>query len=128
MKLSNIKQLNEETLKQETIKVLTDESLSKSAKIKKLFSFGYETREIAKILNIRYNFAYNVLANQIIIEGLAVETVKQESKKDLIISQFKAGNTPKTIAINLKTNLNYIYKVINEYKDSISESQESLTK
>lgn len=35
---------------------------TKSEKIRKLYVLGVEVKNIAKILNISYNFAYNVIA------------------------------------------------------------------
>jgi transposase len=35
---------------------------SKSEKIRKLYILGVEVKNIAKVLNISYNFAYNVIA------------------------------------------------------------------
>lgn len=115
--------LNNTTLSQESTKqaqsIATNEGLSKSQKMKDLFQLGYEVKEIASLLNVRYNFVYNVISNQVITEGLEVESVKRESKKDVVVELFKQGKSNKEIAIELKTNYNYIYKIVKEYKDSL---------
>jgi len=87
--------------------------------MKDLFSLGFEIKEIATKMNVRYNFVYNVISNQIIVEGLEVETEKKESKKDLVKVLFDQGKSNKEIAIELKTNYNYIYKLTKELKDEI---------
>ena len=104
--------------------IVSNETTSKSQKMKDLFQLGLEVKEIAVIMNVRYNFVYNVISNQIIVEGLAVETVKKESKKDKVIELHIEGKTNKEIAIELKTNYNYIYKIVKEYKDGVHTSDE----
>lgn len=117
MKLNNIT-LSKDSAN-EAQAIVSNEGLSKSQKMKDLFQLGYEVKEIASLLNVRYNFVYNVISNQVITEGLEVESVKRESKKDVVIDLFKQGKSNKEIAITLKTNYNYIYKIVKEYKDSL---------
>lgn len=110
--------MNEEVKvsKQQLNKILSDETISKSNKMKQLFELGYSVKEISTMLNVRYNFVYNVISNYVNVNG--IETVKQvnkESKKDLIIELFKQGKSRKEISIELKTNYNYVFNVIKEY-------------
>lgn len=117
MKLNNVSlSKNSNTQAQD---ILKNEGTSKSQKMKDLFQLGYEIKDIASLLNVRYNFVYNVISNQVITEGLEVESVKRESKKDVVVELFKQGKSNKEIAIELKTNYNYIYKIVKEYKDSL---------
>ena len=74
--------------------------------------------EIAKKLNIRYNFAYNVISNNANITGIAMKSNNSISKKNQIIELFQNNKSSKEISIELKTNINYIYKVIKEFKEN----------
>lgn len=116
MKLSNVSTIKGLEKKIQNI-VASEES--KSSKMKQLFQLGLEVKEIATLLEVRYNFVYNVISNQVIIEGLEVETTKQSSKKDQVRELFNQGKSNKEIAIELKTNYNYVYKLVKEIKSEI---------
>ena len=96
-------------------KIVKDEALSKSAKVKALFDGGLEVKEIATALGIRYNFAYNVISNYIIVNEIEVETQRKASKKDAVWAMLDEGKTAKEIAVELKTNYNYVYKLRKEW-------------
>ena len=99
--------------------IVNNETLSKSGKMKQLFELGYSVKEISTMLNVRYNFVYNVISNYVNVNQ--IKTVKEEnqpSKKDLIIQLFKQGKTRKEISVELKTNYNYVFNVIKEYKQN----------
>ena len=96
-------------------KIVKDEALSKSAKVKALFDGGLEVKEIATALGIGYNFAYNVISNYIIVNEIKVETQRKASKKDAVWAMLDEGKTAKEIAIELKTNYNYVYKLRKEW-------------
>lgn len=96
-------------------KIVKDEALSKSAKVKALFDGGLEVKEIATALGIRYNFAYNVISNYIIVNEIEVETQRKASKKDAVWALLDEGKTAKEIAVELKTNYNYVYKLRKEW-------------
>jgi hypothetical protein len=117
MKLTNVVKV--ENLENEIIKITENVTTSKSLKMKELFQLGLDVKEISVIMKVRYNFVYNVISNQIIVESLVVETEKVESKKDLVKVLFNQGKSNKEIAIELKTNYNYIYKLTKELKDEI---------
>jgi transposase-like protein len=97
-------------------KVVMDESISKSGKMKLLFDMGMEVKEIATVMGVRYNFVYNVVSNYCNMNGIAVETQKKESKKDQIIELYLSGKTNKEISIELKSNYNYVFNTIKSYK------------
>jgi transposase len=97
-------------------KVAKDETLSKSARVKLLFEGGLGVKEIAAAVGIRYNFAYNVISNYVIVNGIEVETEKKATKKDAVWALLDAGKTVKEIAIELKTNYNYVYKLKKEWE------------
>jgi transposase len=101
--------------------VLNDEGLSKSAKIKNMFDLGLEVKEIANLMGIRYNFAYNVISNYCNMNGLEVETTKKENKKDRIIELHLEGKSNKEISIELKTNYNYVFNTLKQYKAAQGE-------
>jgi hypothetical protein len=96
--------------------IMGDVKTSKSGKMKAMFNLGMEVMEIALIMGVRYNFVYNVVSNMIIVEGVQVETEKKESKKDNVFLLLDGGATVKEIAVTLKTNYNYIYKLKKEWE------------
>lgn len=104
--------------------IMGDTTSSKSGKIKALFNLGMEVKEIATMMGVRYNFVYNVVSNMVIVEGVAVETSKRESKKDQVWGLLDQGKTTKEIAIELRTNYNYIYKLKKEWEaNAVAEVQ-----
>lgn len=115
-----MKLVNTTTLSQAKVnKLVQDTELSKSAKIKQLFEAGYSVKQISELLSIRYNFAYNVISNHVNVNGLEVESTKQPSKKDDIIQLHISGSSLKQISIDLKTNYNYVHKIVKEYKSTL---------
>lgn len=99
---------------------------SKSGKMKELFDLGFEVKEIQKILNdgginVIYNFVYNVVSNYININGIVVVQEKKVGKKDGIIKLYLDGKTNKEISKEMKTNYNYVLKVIKEYKQTLEQ-------
>lgn len=101
--------------------VLNSES-SKSQKMKDLFEFGLEIKEISELLSVRYNFVYNVISNYVNMNGIVVESNKKENKKDKIIELYLAGKSNKEISIDLKTNYNYVFNTIKNYKIKQSDT------
>lgn len=128
MKLENVKEMSKKAMENKVKEIVGNESTSKSAKMRELFNLGLDVKEIATIMNVRYNFVYNVVSNLVIVEGLSVVSNKKESKKDKVIELFQQGKTNKEIAIELKTNYNYVYKIVKEYKDSNPEVAVAETK
>lgn len=121
MKIKNITKLTKKA--QEDL--LKNESLSKSAKIKTLFEAGFTIKEIAELINIRYNFAYNVISNYIITSEIEIIKEEKINKKSIVIDLFNQGKSNKEIAIELKTNYNYVYKIVKEYKQTLLPNTES---
>ncbi|MNH24361.1 hypothetical protein D3C79_842880 [compost metagenome] len=117
MKIKEIKEMS----KNQVEKLLKDESLSKSKKMIQLFEAGMKIKEITELMDVRYNFVYNVVSNYITVNQVEVETTKQSSKKQEIIQLFSEGKTNKEISSTLSTNYNYVYKTIKEYKETLEE-------
>ena len=88
---------------------------SKSGKMKELFKLGLEVKDIAVMMGVRYNFVYNVVSNLVIVEGIVVENNKVSSKKDAVWALLDLGKTAKEVAVELKTNYNYVYKLRKEW-------------
>lgn len=108
------------------IETIKSSEISKSAKIKEMFGLGLGIKEIASIMEIRYQFAYNVITNYINMNSIEVLIEERESKKDIIITQYLAGKTNKEISIDLKVNYNYVFKILKEYKlanQSVTEAK-----
>ena len=96
---------------------------SKSQKMKDLFDLGLEVKEIANLMDVRYNFSYNVISNYININEIETEQEEKSEKKQAIIDLFNQGMKKVDISKTLKTNYNYIFKVVKEYKEG-QEGQE----
>ncbi len=104
-------------LKEEEIQKVLKSEKSKSKKIIELFEGGLEVKTIAELLNIRYNFSYNVISNYINLEDIEVYYEKKNSKKDKILELLKEKKSVKEISKELKLNMNYVYKVVKENKE-----------
>lgn len=105
-------------------KLVADEGVSKSAKMKQLFAAGYSVKDIASIMNVRYNFVYNVVSNEVRMKDITIEKTEKSDKKKHIIDLHIAGKNNTEISKELKTNYQYVYKVVKEYKDSQVTSSE----
>lgn len=100
----------------EVERILKNEELSKSKKMIMLFCGGLDVKTISKLMNVRYNFVYNVTSNYLIKEGLLNEVVKEKkkSKKDDVIRLWLEGKSNIEIAKELRVNYNYVWKIVNE--------------
>ena len=89
---------------------------SKSKKMIALYNAGLEIKEIATLMEVRYNFVYNVISNMCRMNEVELRTNKDNgnSKKALIIQMFEEGKSNVEIAKELKTNYNYVYKITKE--------------
>ena len=54
---------------------------SKSSKMKELYNGGLEIKEIATLLNVRYNFVYNVISNECRVNDIELRTNKSRGGK-----------------------------------------------
>lgn len=112
MRISNAGEFSKDQIRA----VVEDQAMSKSRKMKELFKLGLEVKEIAQILGTRYNFVYNVISNMVRMEELVVEKSDKLGKKDQIIELFLQGKTNTEISTEAKTNYQYVYKVIKDFK------------
>ena len=89
---------------------------SKSKKMIALYNGGMEIKEIATLMEVRYNFVYNVISNMCRMNDMELRTNKGNgnSKKAIIIEMMKEGKSNTEIAKELKTNYNYVYKITKE--------------
>lgn len=113
-----------EMSKASVTKLVKDESMSKSSKMKALFEAGYSIKEISTMLDVRYNFVYNVVSNHVTVNGVEVETTKRAGKKEAIIELFNQGKTNKEISAELKSNYNYVYNVVKAHKATLVDETE----
>ena len=95
------------------IQKIINNATSKSKAMVALYNSGLEIKQIANIMQVRYNFVYNVISNYCRINDieLRTNTNNTNSKKAQIEELFKAGRSNVEIAKELKTNYNYVYKV-----------------
>lgn len=114
MKLVHVEERITEARVAEIKSAVESKTMTKGAAIREMFVGGMETKEIAAALKIRYNHAYNVLKNEVLIHGLEVETESrsgENSKKAQIIQGLKDGKSIKDIAAELKCMYNYVWQV-----------------
>lgn len=113
-------EVKERITKEGIKRVLQNEDLSKSKKMIELFKGGLDVKEISKLLEVRYNFVYNVVKNFLIKEGLLDDIVKEKkhSKRSDIIKYWLDGYSVIDIAKELRTNYNYVWKVCRECLDN----------
>ena len=99
----------------EIAKVL-ESNESKSKKMIALYNGGMEIKEIATLMEVKYNFVYNVISNMCRMNDVELRTNKDNgnTKKALIIQLMKEGKSNTEIAKELRTNYNYVYKITKE--------------
>ncbi len=89
----------------------------KSEGMKALYVAGCEIKEIAEFYGVRYNFVYNVVSNYCRMNDVELRTNHRNTgnfKKDEIIARLKNGEACVKISADLKTNINYVYKLRKE--------------
>lgn len=107
-----VKKISEAAIK----KIVGNEELSKSKKMIELYKLGVEIKEVAVIMEVRYNFVYNVVSNYCNMNNETIATTKKEGKKEKIIAMYLEGKSNKEISIELKANSNYVFNTLKEYK------------
>ena len=100
-------------MKNNEIQKIINNATSKSKAMVALYNSGLEIKQIANIMQVRYNFVYNVISNYCRINDieLRTNTNNTNSKKVMIEKLFKAGKSNTEIAKELRTNYNYVYKI-----------------
>jgi hypothetical protein len=90
--------------------------LSKSARIKEMFEGGMDVKEISTVLGIRYNHAYNVIQNHVIVNGIEVEkkTRATSVKRVEIEALLLDGKTNMEVARTMRITYNAVWKVRND--------------
>ena len=114
MKLVQVEEQITEARVEEIKASVANKTMTKGAAIREMFVGGMETKDIANKLGIRYNHAYNVIKNEVLIHGLEVETESrggENSKKAQIIQGLQDGKSIKEIAAELKCMYNYVWQV-----------------
>ena len=103
-------------MKKEEMKQVLEGEGSKSSKMIKLYNAGMEVGDIAKLMDVRYNFVYNVVSNDCRKNGVAVRVMrKQGLVKQEIIELVKEGKSNTEISKELSVNYNYVFKVRKEF-------------
>lgn len=98
--------------------ILKKEGYSKSKKMIELYNGGLEIAEIAKLMQVRYNFVYNVVSNFYRVNAMDLRTVQKESKKGAIVSLIKEGKTNVEISKELRASYNYVFNVRKQMESS----------
>ena len=95
------------------ITTIINNATSKSKAMIELYNGGLDIKQIAQVMDVRYNFVYNVISNHCRMNDIELRTNKgnENSKKVMIEKLFKEGKTNVEISKELKTNYNYVYKI-----------------
>ena len=102
---------------QAKVKEIVGADGSKSAKMLALYDLGLEIGEVAKIMDVRYNFVYNVVSGRAMKTGTEVRVGRKNGeRKASIIKLIEAGKTNKEISTELGCLYNYVFKVRKEYE------------
>lgn len=104
-------------MKKEIETILKSEA-SKSKKMIALYDEGLEIKEIANLMQTRYNFVYNVVSNYCRMHEVELRTNRDNtnSKKAQIVALLKEGKTKTEVAKEMKCNYNYVFKIEKELK------------
>lgn len=108
------------TDKKERINKILGSDMSKSKKIIALmFEENLERKTISELMNIRYQFVYNVTTNYMDQNGIKRSVTKPAEKKNSIIELVKKNPNIeiREIVRITKSHTNYVRKVVNEYKE-----------
>ena len=102
-------------MKKQIENILNNEATTKSQKMIELYNLDLQIKEIATLMNVRYNFVYNVIQNYTIQNDLQIRTKQStNSKKSKIIELYNEGKSNIEIAKELKCYYNYVYKITKE--------------
>jgi len=100
------------------IRKITEQNISKSQMIIQLMpKMNNDVGAVAKAMNIRYQFAYNVYQNHCFKNGIDMpKKEKGETKKSQIIKLLEEGMRPSDIAKQMQCNSNMVYKIQKEWE------------
>lgn len=114
MKLAVVNEVITKAQVEAAVAAMQEGKTSKGACIRTLFAGGLEVKEISAITGIRYNHVYNVVKNEVLVNGLEVETSSrsnENSKKNQILVMLAQGKTVTEISKELKCMYNYVWQV-----------------
>ena len=100
-------------VKEEIKKIIRSEG-TKTSKMLKLYELGLDIKVISEIMNVRYNFVYNVVSNEMLKNGkrLSVGGGERDNKKKKIIELVNEGKSNVEIACELKCSYNYVFNIV----------------
>lgn len=110
--------MNKKEMETKVKEIMSNEG-SKSSKMVSLYELGMSISDISKLMNVRYNFVYNVISNKCRIEGTKVRVSKSKGEvKSKVIELIEKGLNNSEISSELKMNYNYVWKIRKEYEVS----------
>jgi transposase len=107
--------------KEEVLKIVGNEGLSKSKKMVLLYEGGLELKEIKEHMGVSSNFVYNVISEYCRMNDVELRVVKKVKSgvgKEEIEKLLLEGKEVVEISGMLKVRSNYIYKVRKELRDA----------
>ena len=103
--------------------IVSDESTSKSFKMRTLFDGGIDVKSISELLNVRYNFVYNIVSRHCLEQRIDDSSIEKHSNKgselkESIIQLLKENPEIKVSEVSkqLGKNYNYVWKIMKEIK------------
>ena len=105
-----------------TIEDVLKSNLTKSNKMTTLYvDFELNIKDIKDLLDVRYQFVYNVVSNYCNLNDVELRSAKKENKKDDIIKLYTENKySIKEIAALTKSHYNHTRLVIREH-ESLTE-------
>ena len=103
---------------EEQAMIVAAEGMNKSDKIKALFEGGLDVKDISELLQIRYNHAYNVIQNYVIVNDIEVEKSARSvnAKRLEVIQILENGGKLIDAARATKSSYNYVWKISQDMK------------
>ena len=100
-------------------KVASNQDLTKSDKMRQLYDLGLDLAEIAEIVQVRYQFVWNVIDDH--TDGNIRESKPKKTKSDEFRKLFDEGKTCAEIAKITNSNNNFVNSVIKKHKRQLSK-------
>lgn len=99
--------------------IVKAEDTTKSAKMRQLYDLGLDLAEIAELLQVRYQFVWNVIDDH--TDGQIRQSKPKSTKSAEFRKLFDEGKTCAEIAKITNSNNNFVNSVIKRHKRELSK-------
>lgn len=102
----------------EIVTAINGKKMTKSAGVREMFAGGLSVQTISDTTGIRYTHVYNIVRNEILINGLEVVDVGHKKgngvQKEQILELLRQGKTLTEVSAELKVIYNRVWQVAKE--------------